>query len=59
MVALKAALDKCKKTAKNWMQEYGPIEGTEMVFDWRPSKKFTPTLYKKGDKEDKGGVKSD
>ena len=51
MVVLKAALDKCKKIAKSWLQEYGPIEGTDMIFEWRPSKKFTPNLYKKGDKE--------
>ena len=54
MVALKAAYDKCAKIAKNWMQEYGPIEGTAMVFDYRPSTKFTPKLYKKGGKEDNG-----
>lgn len=53
MVVLKAAYDKCQKTAKKWMQEYGSIEGTAMVFDWRPSKKFTPKLYKIGENDSK------
>ena len=51
MVVLKAAYDACLKTAKNWLQKNGPIEGTDMVFEWRPSMKFKPRLYKKANGE--------
>jgi hypothetical protein len=47
MTAISAALDRYKEIAKYWYRAYGPIKGTEMEFDWRPSRaKFTPKLYK-------------
>lgn len=50
MIALKASYDKHAEIAKYWLQEYGAIKGTGMVYDFRPKKhKFTPKLYKRQD----------
>lgn len=51
MIALKAALDSYTDIAKSWLQEHGPIAGTEMIYDWRPSTKFSPRLYKRKSNE--------
>jgi hypothetical protein len=51
MTAMEAALDKYASIAKDWYKRCGPIQGTKMVFDWRPSRRFSPKLYvnKNGD----------
>jgi len=49
IVVLEAALKKAKGLAGNWLKEYGPVKGSEMVFDWRQSTKFTPRLYNRND----------
>ena len=51
MVALEQQLKRYQTIAKDWMKRYGPIQGTNMVWDWRQSTRFTPRLYKNGETE--------
>lgn len=51
MVVLEQALKKYQTIAKDWMRRYGPIQGTEMIYDWRKSNRFSPRLYKNGEEE--------
>lgn len=46
MVALEAQLNEYKAIAKYWLRNYGSLKGSDMVFEWRQSSKFTPKLYK-------------
>ena len=55
LVVLKQVYDNAAKAAKEYVRKNGPIKGTEAVFEWRPSRKFSPKLYKSsgnGEKED-------
>ena len=59
LTVMEALVDDQKKIATDYLKEYGTIEGTSAVFEYRPSKpRFSPKLYVKKDKDGEYKIKN-